>query len=198
MRAAGALLVATMALGIPALAQAETPSAFVAALISTAKAEGVFADASTAAEPRARHIASGVVCRFVMGKPASIQLLPGGREPADNVGCTMSRGTDILALQVQRIPAAVDAAKFLKDMVEVVRVDFPDATPVDPPAGAPALQAARFNAVFEGRPVYVEVGAIHAGPWMVSGHIVALRKDAETADRITREEVQAAAKAIGR
>jgi hypothetical protein len=193
MRGAAAWVSALTALAAPTLALSQTPSAVVAGLIADARAQGLFVDASTATEPQARHVASGVVCRFTAGDLAAIQLLP-ARAPADNVGCTMRRGTGILALEVQRIPADVDAAKFLVDMVEVVRADFPGAKPVAPPAGAsPDLKIAHFNAVFEGRPVYVEVTAIHAGSWMVSAHMVAPLKDAGASDKITRAEVQAAA-----
>jgi hypothetical protein len=202
MRGAAACLMGLVAFVAPALAEDQASSAtsdqtararaLVAGLIAEAKADKVFADASVGAEPQARHLASGVVCRFVIGQPASIKLLPG----RDNVGCTMRRGSGLLALQVQRIPAGVDADKFLTDMVEVVRVDFPGATPIAPSPSdktSSALRAAHFSAVFQGRPVYVEVCAIHAGPWMVSGHMVALRQDAEASDRITRAEVRAAA-----
>jgi hypothetical protein len=165
-----AWLAVLLACPVPALAQPAAARAFVARLIAEAGAEGVFADASTPAQPQARHLASGLLCRFALGRPASIKLLP-ARAPADNVGCTMARGSGILALQVQRIPANVDAARFMVDMVEVVHADFPDAAPLAPPsADPPPLRARRFKATFQGRPVYVGVSAVRAGPWMVSGH----------------------------
>jgi hypothetical protein len=222
MRGGKAWLGALAALAAPAAAEAEgappAPSdraarAFVAGLIAEARAQGVFADASLAGRPRARHLASGVACDFVPGQPASIQLLP-ARNRGDNVGCTMGRGAGVLALQVQRIPAGVDAGRFLADMVEAVHADFPGASALDPPrdapgdpprdpssdapGDAPALSAAAFRAVFRGLPVYVEVCAVHAGPWMVSGHMVAPLKDAEASDRVTRAEVAAAAGEAGR
>ncbi len=193
-----AWLAVLLACPIPALALAQAPAsqtakAFVAGLIAQAKADGVFVDVSTGAEPQARHLASGLVCSFINGRPGSIKLLP-ARAPADNVGCTMARGSGILALQVQRIPAAVDADKFMVDMVEVVHTDFPDAAPITPPAAdAAPLKAAHFKAVFQGRPVYVGVSAVRVGPWMVSGHMVAPLNDAGASDRIAEAEVAAAA-----
>lgn len=195
-----AWLAALSACPIPALAQAPASPqtrALVARLIAEAKAEGVFADVSTASEPQARHLASGLVCRFVAGRPGSIKLLP-ARNAADNVGCTMARGSGILALQVQRVPAGVDAGKFMIDMVEVVRSDFPGAAPIPAPAAdPPSITARRFKAVFQGRPVYVGVSAVRAGPWMVSGHMVAPLSDADGADRMAEAEVASAAAQVG-
>jgi hypothetical protein len=190
-------LVALVAFTTPALAQPASPSSLVAGLIADARAQGQFTDASAGSQLQARHIASGVVCRFEAGQLATIQILPG----RDNVGCTMRRGSGILALQVQRIPANVDAQKFLADMVEVVHDDFPGAKPVrapSPDGASPTLKTAHFNAMFEDRPVYVEVSAIHAGPWMVSAHMVAPLKDAAAAVAVTRAAVQDAARQAGR
>jgi hypothetical protein len=202
MRGVAAWLAALSACASPVLAQGPASEdvakakAFTARLIAEAKAEGVFADATSGPAPEARHLSSGVVCRFALARPASIKLLPAAK-PGDNVGCTLGRGSGVLALQVQRIPAGVDEARFLADMVQVVQADFPGAESIAAPsADAPApLKAAHFKASFQGRPVYVGVSALRSGPWMISGHMVAPLNDAAAADRLAEAEVSAAGRA---
>lgn len=199
----GAGFVGTVALAAPALALAEpsaaSPSASVLRLIAAAKAEGVFVDASAGAQARVRHLASGLVCRFDPADPsAAIAVLP-SRVRGDNVGCTSRLGSGRLSLQAQRLGPSVDASRFLADMVEVVRTDFAVAEPIASPSPASGPGArAQFKAVFQGRPVYVEVSAVRVGAWMVSGRLVAPFQDAQTADRTAEAEIHAAAQEVVR
>ena len=111
-------LVAALAAG-PAIAQISirpaepaTPAEIAAAraeadrLIAAANAGDVFENVSEGREPRARHLRSGMVCRFQMGDDQSgITVFPSPVPRGDDVGCNVGAGDTIRTIYATRYGA---------------------------------------------------------------------------------------------
>ena len=144
------------------------------ALIAAAGAESVFENATTEAVPAARHIPSGLLCRFTPGEETNrivvypaVDILADG----DNVGCnTRAQGMHV-SVYATRYAAVFPAEAVLEDAIIAIRARWPDIVSHEdgfPLLTPPTQDTPPLHAVFTGQndaPFVTFVLVQHQGEW---------------------------------
>lgn len=181
----------------PAPLQTPSPNAEARAwadrLIEQAGADGLFVNVSDGSRPAARHVRSGLVCRFAMAEGDRLFLFdPGPANPGDDVGCNTflsSHGGAWVTFYATRYRSG-DLNVYFSEALEEMRARYATMDPWTParastPSDGPMVRHARFIATEEGaEPVYTRLSIAQVGEWTIMMRFSGAAAEAESLDQI--------------
>ena len=140
-------------------------------LIAAADAGDVFENVSEGREPRARHLASGMVCRFQMGEEQSlIMVFPSPVPRGDDVGCNVGAGDTSRSIYATRYGDLDVSPQQAMDLaIYQIQQRFPDARPYEQPVVTITREGAEPSriAAFSIDRAYTQVMIADVGDWSI-------------------------------
>jgi hypothetical protein len=149
-------------------------------LIKAADAEGLFEPGATPGGPVARHLKSGLVCRFELGVAANtIMVFDKGPQRGFDVGCTTRIREIVVTMYANRVSDIGDLAQAEAFVVSGMRKQWPDLKPYTGQVanmtapGVPPIAVDRFLMTYEGRSMFTRGAAMRLGDWVFTQRVTA-------------------------